>query len=340
MVTSCPTMQSIQKNDPLQSRVSRRISWGVFGACCALALASWLLWQKYPVGAAILAALCLPGVIFLVIAVRAGNRQSPDVDVAGFEINGVKKDSLISVIICSIDPVKYELVCANLKDRFGDSPYEVIGIHDAKSLCEGYNRGVKKSQGDILIFCHDDIEIISLNFAALVREHLRTFDVIGCAGTVRLKDSRWMSSGDPYIHGATAYPAAKAWPSDLFDVAMWGGSELSQIGGVQALDGIFIAANRRVVEAVRFDEETFDGFHVYDTDFTYSAFLLGFELAVCKDILIAHKSGGDFGGIYKTYAGKFQEKYKDYLPEETSDGMCEQSNYPNVTHAQMWKVWA
>ncbi|SFU30419.1 Glycosyltransferase like family protein [Polaromonas sp. YR568] len=148
-----------------------------------------------------------------------------------------------------------------------------------------------------------------------------------------------MSSGDPHIHGVVAYPSAGAWPSDFFDVVVWGGPELSQIGDIQALDGVLFAANRRVVESVRFDEDTFDGFHVYDTDFTYAAFLRGFKLAVCKDIMIAHKSGGNFQDSYKTYAGKFREKYKGHLPEETSDGMCEQSNYRNVTHAQMWKAW-
>lgn len=299
-----------------------------------------MLLQRYPVGATILAALCLTGLVFLVSAHRARSQRCPAVIGAGIGATETQKDSLISVIICSIDPVKYELVCANLRDRFGDSPYEVIGIHDARSLCEGYNRGVEKSRGDILIFCHDDIQIISPSFSGLVRKHLQTFDVIGCAGTTRLKDSKWMSSGDPHIHGVIAYPVANAWPSDLFHVSMWGGAELTQVGGIQALDGVFFAANRRVVESVRFDEETFDGFHGYDTDFTYAAFLHGFKLAVCKDILIAHKkSTGDFEGIYKTYASRFQEKYKDRLPEKANDAMTEQANYPNVSQEQMLKAW-
>jgi glycosyltransferase involved in cell wall biosynthesis len=334
-------MQSIQTDTTTRRRLSRRISYGIFLACCSLALASSMLLQRYPVGATILAVLCLTGLVFLlVIARHARSQRGPAVIGTGIGTTETKKDSLISVIICSIDPVKYELVCANLRDRFGDSPYEVIGIHDARSLCEGYNRGVKKSQGDILIFCHDDIEIISPSFSSLVRKHLQTFDVIGCAGTTKLKDSKWMSSGDPHIHGVIAYPVAGAWPSDLFHVSMWGGIELTQIKGIQALDGVFIAANRRVVESVRFDEETFDGFHGYDTDFSYRAFLRGFELAVCKDILIAHKSTvGDFEGIYKTYAGRFWEKYKDHLPERESDGMSEQANFPYVSHAQMLKAW-
>ncbi|WP_157214620.1 glycosyltransferase [Polaromonas sp. CF318] len=332
-------MQADQTNAPARSWVIRRIGFSVFWACSAIALALCLLWQKYLPAVLILAALFLAGLIYRTATRFAGISQNlVDHGVAANETQ--KKDSLVSVIICSVDPVKYELVCSNLRERFGDSPYEIIGIHDAKSLCEGYNRGIGKSRGDILIFCHDDIEIISPSFSSLVRTHLQTFDVIGCAGTSRLKDSKWMSSGDPYVHGVLAYPAANAWPSDLFHVSVWGGPELTQVKGIQALDGFFIAANRRVVDSVQFDEETFDGFHGYDTDFTYAAFLHGFEVAVCKDILIAHKSTvGDFEGVYKTYASRFREKYKDHLPEKASDDTTVQVDFPYVSRAQMLKAW-
>src|SRR6185503_5578792 len=52
------------------------------------------------------------------------------------------------------------------------------------------------------------------------------------------------------------------------------------IHGMQALDGLFMAANREVLERVRFDEVTFDGFHGYDMDFSFSSHLAGFRLAV------------------------------------------------------------
>jgi len=246
---------------------------------------------------------------------------------------------MISVVICSVNAQKYEAVCANLRERLHGVPHEIIGIHDARSLTEGYNRGVARSRGDILAFCHDDIEIISPSFSRLVREHLHTFDVIGCAGTTRLKDSKWMTSGDPYVQGVVAYPADRAWPAERFDVNAWGGVELKQYGGIQALDGFFIAANRHVAESVRFDEETFDGFHVYDTDFTYTAFLRGFKLGVCKDILVAHQSGGDFKNAYQAYGDRFQDKYRNHLPAMEPDGLVEVTKYLGVTREQMLKAW-
>jgi GT2 family glycosyltransferase len=316
-----------------------RISYGILLACGALALASYLLWREYRVGAFILATLGLAGLIGYLLARHAGNPQDAAVSGAGTGSDELKKNPLISVIICSIDSGKYDAVCANLRERLVDVTYEIIGIHDAKSLSEGYNRGIDRSQGDILIFCHDDIEIISPSFSSLLREHLLTFDVIGCAGTVRLTDSKWVSSGDPYVHGVVACPVGRTWPAERFDVWLWGGVELTQIADIQALDGFFMAARRHVVDSVRFDEKLFDGFHLYDTDFSYAAFSRGFELAVCKDILIAHQSGGNFGDVYKTYADRFREKYKESLSWNTEVGTCIHTKYQNVNRDQMLKAW-
>jgi hypothetical protein len=36
---------------------------------------------------------------------------------------------------------------------------EIIGIHDARSLADGYNRGIAQSRGEHIILSHDDIEI-------------------------------------------------------------------------------------------------------------------------------------------------------------------------------------
>jgi glycosyltransferase involved in cell wall biosynthesis len=327
-------MHPVHTTVPSKRKATSGINIGILWVSCCVALVSYFVWNKYLLGALIVA------MFFLVVLIaRVVIRFALVPKSLASEME--KAESLISIIICSIDPIKYGLVCDNLRMRLGDSPYEVIGIHDAKSLCEGYNRGIKKSRGDILVFCHDDIDIISPSFSSLLRNHLQTADVIGCAGTTLLKDSRWMSSGDPHVHGVIAYPAANAWPSDLFHVSVWGGPELTPVRGIQALDGFFIAANRRVVESVQFDEKTFDGFHGYDTDFTYAAFLHGFEIAVCKDILIAHKSTvGDFEGVYKTFASRFQEKYKDHLAEKADDGLIEQVDFPYVSQEQMLKVWS
>ncbi len=221
---------------------------------------------------------------------------------------------MISIIICSINPAKFAAVSKNFADRMGDAAFEIIGIHDARSLSEGYNRGTALSRGDILIFCHDDIEILTPDFLSRIRRHLQAYDVVGCAGTSCLIDSKWAYAGDPFIHGIVAYPEEDAWPANRFFTIVWGGFDRAVVEGIQALDGLFLAANRRVLDAVRFDEATFDGFHLYDIDFTYAAHLAGFRVAVFKDILIVHQSYGNFGDDWTPYADKFMRKYQGRLP--------------------------
>jgi GT2 family glycosyltransferase len=227
---------------------------------------------------------------------------------------------MISIIICSIDPGKFAAVSRNLADRLGDAPFEIIGIHDARSLSEAYNRGIARSRGDILIFCHDDIEILTPDFHARICSHLQTYDMVGCAGTSFLIDSKWAYAGDPFIHGIVAYPEDDAWPANRLFTVVWGGFKGAIVGDIQALDGLFLAANRRVLDAVRFDDATFDGFHLYDIDFSYAAHLAGFKLAIFKDIVIVHQSHGNFGDEWTPYADKFMQKYQGRLPVHTPTG--------------------
>ena len=79
--------------------------------------------------------------------------------------------------------------------------------------------------------------------------------------------------------------------------------------GIQALDGLFLAARRSLPRAVGFDQARFDGFHLYDLDFSFSAYLAGYRLAVCNDITIAHHSHGRYDRDWRKYANLFLAKH-------------------------------
>jgi hypothetical protein len=217
----------------------------------------------------------------------------------------------ISIIICSIKPERFDRVCANYHALLSGVQHEIIGIHDARSLCEGYNRGIRRATGEILVFSHDDIEIVSPDFAEKLLSYLSRYDLIGVAGTTRLIGGNWLYAGWPYIHGQMGSPSTSP-----------GGIRVRvfQTRGVatenaQALDGIFLAVRREVVERIGFDEVTFDGWHLYDLDFTYSAHLAGFRAAICHDLCLVHDSIGDYGRDWQHYAQRFEEKYRDRLPQ-------------------------
>ena len=209
-----------------------------------------------------------------------------------------------SFIICSIDDAKFAAICRNISDRFRAFSHEIIRIPDARSMTEGYNRGIVKSKGDRLVFCHDDIELLNSSFAARLDRHLGEYDLVGVAGTDCLAMGFWAGAGVHHIFGHIAQPD----PQCGYTVTHFGTSK-RVVGNIQALDGVFVAARRAVTERIAFDSNTFDGFHLYDVDFTYAAYLAGFKLAVAVDLHFLHTSGGDWGESYRTYIARFNAKY-------------------------------
>ena len=216
-----------------------------------------------------------------------------------------EKPHKISAIVCSIRREYFANIKAKLTAQFARHRFEVIGIHDAKSLCEAYNRGAARATGDILIFCHDDIDIVHADFGERLLNHLASFDVIGVAGASKLVDADWGHAGLPYVHGQIIHKP----PGQADALYFAAGLQAPVVENIHALDGVFIGMHRKVWEAVRFDETTFDGFHVYDIDFSYRAHLAGYRLAVPMDLLLIHFSTGGYDLKWQAENQKFLRKF-------------------------------
>jgi hypothetical protein len=208
----------------------------------------------------------------------------------------------ISAIVASIDPAKYAAVVSNLKERFSGHDLDVVGLHDAKSLAEAYNRGAAKARGDVLVFAHDDIELRTSDFAARLFAHLERYDGVGVAGASRITGPRWDHAGQRHIHGHVLHlpPPGKAGV-----LLMAAGFQRPVCEDVKVLDGVFIAVHRRVWEAHKYDFRTYDGFHGYDLDFTRRASAAGARFAVPLDLTLLHRSTGRYGGDWRRYAQRF-----------------------------------
>ena len=215
----------------------------------------------------------------------------------------------ISLVICSNRPERFDKVSANYRALLRDVPHEILGIHDARSLCEGYNRGIRKARGDLIVLSQDDVVMLTPDFAAKLLAHLRNYDLVGIAGTTRLTSGNWIDAGWPHLHGQIGSQIRT--PGSLV-VTMY------QIGGAiapgaQALDGAFLALRREAFERVQFDESTFDGAHLHDLDFTFSAYLAGLRTAVCNDLCLIHNSFGVYGEKWDDYVQRFFEKHRGKL---------------------------
>jgi GT2 family glycosyltransferase len=218
---------------------------------------------------------------------------------------------MLSIIICGKDDRKFDDVQRVFQRLLPNVDHEIIGMKGVSSLTSGYNQGVRRAKFDKLIFCHDDIVILDRDFARKLLGRMEQYDILGIAGTNRLCDAKWPTSGPAHLFGHVIHvdkrPENIEYKIEIYNTAM------RVFGGMQAMDGVFLATHRRVVERIPFDETTFDGFHMYDIDFTFRAYLAGMKLAVCADMTILHYSTGNFDQIWAEYRQRFNMKHRDRL---------------------------
>ena len=222
---------------------------------------------------------------------------------------------MVSIIICSIDDGRYASVSEDYRRSFAGIPHEIIRIDDARSLAEGYNRGIDRAGGDFLLFSHDDIRIVTRDFGARCLAHLQSCELLGIAGSAVLAGSSWINAGWPHTAGQVGGDiiGGDAHERGTIAVSVFGsGPEL--VGGMRALDGVVLFVRRALAQELRFDQETFDGWHLYDIDFSFRAVLAGHQLAVANDLLVVHASQGRFGPEWEGYARRFMKKFDGELP--------------------------
>jgi len=231
--------------------------------------------------------------------VREGDRVDPEplrkLDVAPMSV---------SVVICSIDDAKHDRAVALYRRLFGGVRHEIISIRNARSLAEAYNWAARKSVADVIVLSHDDVDVLAEDFAARLLDHLRSFDVVGVIGSTRADGPTVGWSGHPHLRGWITHhsPAEAQWQVDLLD-------RRAVAGDITLLDGVFLAARRKVLQAVPFDAGTFDGFHLGDLDWSLRAAREGFTLGVAADLSVVHASRGSYDSVWQRYADRFCKKH-------------------------------
>lgn len=213
--------------------------------------------------------------------------------------------SLISFIVCSHRPERLARFRQEVLPLF--QPAELLAITDARSLAEGYSRGMAQANGAIWVFCHDDIAIRSPQPRQRLLRYLRGFDVLGVAGARELVGPSWCEAGWPHLRGSVAHPPTTGQPH--WEWIAYGCGQPVE-GDIVALDGLFIAAHREVARNIGWDAATFDGFHGYDVDFTWRAHQAGYRLGVINELLVVHDSRGSYDPQWLKYADKLRAKHQ------------------------------
>jgi GT2 family glycosyltransferase len=219
----------------------------------------------------------------------------------------------VSVLICSASAERVAQAEAMYHRLLAQLPHEIIVIGDARSLAEGYNRALRLARHEIVVFAHDDVNILSPDFAARLLRGISRHDLVGVAGTRKLIGGAWHFAGYPHLAGQMGVPGGDGYVVTLYDAME------RETKGLQALDGMLLAARRETALRLEFDEATFDGWHLYDLDFSLRAAQAGLDCASCNDILTVHGSQGSYDAHWREYAQRFIDKHQGTLgPVQTT----------------------
>jgi len=156
-----------------------------------------------------------------------------------------------------------------------------------------YNSRIETADdNDILVFVHDDVWIDDFFLSAHLDGALRTFDIVGVAGTRRRypRQPAWHSVRDTMAVNWLWLSGGVAHGKKPFGTVTYFGQAPAEC---ELLDGVFLAAKKAtlVESSVRFDPSF--PFHFYDMDFCRTARLKGLKLGTWT-IPLTHQSVGGF----------------------------------------------
>lgn len=194
---------------------------------------------------------------------------------------------MLSVIICSRDSDAREMLRKNIHDTIG-TEYELVFIDNSNgdySLFSAYNEGVRRSKGDILCFCHEDILFHTPSWGTLIQKVLsdESIGVVGVIGSHFLPRAPmyWWSS--PFISQYSVN-------NDKGVVQLNDNREFfhGAIADVVTIDGVCFFIPRSLFDSIQFDDRTFQGFHLYDMDICMQVQALGKRVCVTDVFTIEH----------------------------------------------------
>lgn len=203
----------------------------------------------------------------------------------------------IKAIICTRTK-KLPDVTTLLVEKLKSFGIKVFLVVEQTSIFEAYKKGFKASGAkgnDIVIFCHDDIELLDpkLAFISILANCLDpSTGIIGPAGAAHFDEEAIWWSKKQWEAGNLR---GKVWHVDKEGNKY--ATEYGKFGEVAVLDGLFLAARAEVWEDVGFDKpEYFEGdWDFYDIHYTSTSYLKGYENKAVP-IKVIHHSSGDLTG--------------------------------------------
>ncbi|HUV84521.1 MAG TPA: glycosyltransferase, partial [Methanosarcinales archaeon] len=187
-------------------------------------------------------------------------------------------------------------------------------LNNKKPLLELYTSLTNKDKhtpSEYVVFMHDDLHIVDLEFAEKLDLGFQLFDYFGVAGSnmMQVSEPRWHQT--PNANKKTNHGLMEHQTLD-------GKRYMTSFGPYPAtcpiFDGVFMAFKWEVLEKLQNVPEL-DGFHLYDMEMCTQAYDLGYKGGV-MGIHMFHESRGegiltsDWQRYANIYTNKWKDKYK------------------------------
>ncbi len=229
---------------------------------------------------------------------------------------------MITVVYCTKEPnqkhIDHIIKSSGLHKHI--EVIEIINNSDSKSpfyngglsLTKAYNQGLNKAKNDVVVFCHDDIEIETKQWGTkLLKQFDRNpeYGIIGVAGSKNMPvTGRWWENQKKMYGRVKHTQDGKSWLSTYSDDL---GQELEEVVNI---DGVFFAVDKRRINQ-EFNESV-EGFHFYDVTFSFENFLSGVKVGVSTLIRINHHSIGITNDEWEKNRAQFAHEFAPQLPAD------------------------
>ena len=228
---------------------------------------------------------------------------------------------MISVIICSRNRDIPEELRNNIETTIGIE-YELIVIDNSQNkydIFTAYNEGISRSEGEILCFMHEDVLFRTQNWGRIVFSHFENtkgLGVLGVAGSHFLPSVPMYWSSSPFISEHNLNLDNGKLQNFFHDDFFRGKNSVEAV----CVDGLCFFIHKDSFSFMRFDDQAYSGFHLYDMDICMQAVSNGYSVIICNDILVQHawsEAGSKNKKGYEVLERNldiFIKKWKDELP--------------------------
>ena len=221
-----------------------------------------------------------------------------------------KNNEVVSVVISTrkIDSTYYD----HVKRLFSHPNTEILMYENdgQMSLTQIYNKGLKESVNDIVVFMHDDLILETSNMTPkivkLFEKHPE-YGIIGIAGTDKLTSGMWWQNRENmfgvvgHIHEGKRH--VNHYSKGVFN---------DVLKDVVIVDGLFFMVRKSLLKK-EFNEQ-FEGFHFYDISFCVENQFEGVKIGLTTKFGVTHKSVGITNKQWEKNKLLFEALFEKQLP--------------------------